>query len=148
LGITAKTKGKTPIEISLNIKRTLSINNDGATTERNYTNGLSGRLKYHHKGGLTLPIFFFRDFDISNDVTLQLNLSYDNNFREERYTFEGDFVETQRDKSISIKPEIQYSFTRYVTGGIHFNYSMHEDLNNGTRTEKDFGFNVHIKIRG
>lgn len=146
-GLTATTKGRRPVDINFNIKHTLNIKNSGTTTDRIIKNSLTGKIKYSHRGGFTIPLFFFRDFDISNDISFEINSSYNDDITL-RPDVNGIFVEQLHKTSWEIVPKIIYSFTRYVNGGVHFMYKYSNDLINGARYEKDFGFNVHIKIQG
>ena len=50
--------------------------------------------------------------------------------------------------SLSLKPRIGYSFTKYITGDVYFNYIFTENKTTGSKKERDFGFNVRIKIQG
>ena len=148
LGINAKTNTKKPIDVTFSIKHTLNIKNTGAHTLRKFTDGLSSSISYRHQGGLDIPIFFFRDFEFENNITMKLNVSYDKNYEKERTTFDGKFTDRNSSSNFSIRPDITYSFTKYVDGSIHFSYSIHDNSTTKRRTEKDFGFDIHIKIRG
>ncbi len=148
LGVNAKTKWKTPLDVSLNVKHNVTIKNDGASTTKNYTNGVNSSFTYRHDGGLNIPLFFFRDFDFENKITLTLNMSYDKTDEKFRSTYDGDFQNRNYTTSFNFKPNISYSFTKYVDGGIHFSYSINDGSTTVKRTEKDFGFDVHIKIIG
>ena len=148
LGINAKTNTKKPIDVTFSIKHTLNIKNTGAHTLRKFTDGLSSSISYRHQGGLDIPIFFFRDFEFENNITMKLNVSYDKNYEKERTTFDGKFTDRNSSSNFSVRPDITYSFTKYVDGSIHFSYSIHDNSTTKRRTEKDFGFDIHIKIRG
>ncbi len=146
-GLTAKTKGRRPVDINFNIKHTLNISNNGSTTDRITKNSLTSKVKYSHRGGFTIPIFFFRDLPISNDISFEINSSYNDDITLRPNTV-GEFVEQAHKTTWEIRPKIIYSFTKYVNGGVHFMYKYSNDLINGARYEKDFGFNVYIKIQG
>ena len=49
---------------------------------------------------------------------------------------------------ITLTPKMTYKFSKYVSGNIFYKYIFTDDINTGTRGEKDFGFNVTIAIRG
>ena len=59
-----------------------------------------------------------------------------------------EFNQQDLSSSLSLKPKIGYSFTNYITGDIYFNYIVNENKTTGKRTERDFGFNMRIKIKG
>jgi len=146
IGVNTKTKGKNPIDISLNYKHTTTFSNTGATTNKTIQKTISSTFKYNMKGGIKIPILFFKNMDISNDMKFTLNIQYDKSEPWVRYTRDGDFALEDETKNFSIKPNLNYNFTKYVSGGMHFN--IREDVRNGKRTEKDFGFNVRILIQG
>ena len=85
--------------------------------------------------------------DITNDISFNLRTSFDISTKK-TITITGDSSILQNNKSLSIKPEITYSFTRWVNGGVHFDYIFTDNMTTGKRTEKDFGFSVKIKIQG
>jgi len=148
IGINTKTIGKKPIDISLNYKYTTTISNSGASTTKNVQTSISSTLKYNIKGGLKIPIFFFRDFDISNDLKFTMNIQFDDTKPYTRSTYDGAFSLGDRQKNISLKPNLNYSFTKFVSGGVHFTYTIRENTRNGRSVDKDFGFNVRILIQG
>jgi cell surface protein SprA len=150
-GLVAKTKGRNSVTFKLTYNMKLDINNTGTQTEREYKNQLTSSLDYKKSGGLNLPIFFFRDFVIENDIDFRLDVSYDKNYTLFSYVNASDINEfdlTSFSNSISIKPRINYSFTRYVDGDVYFNYIISDNNSVGKKTEKNFGFTVKIKIQG
>jgi len=150
-GITAKTNHKNPYTLRLNYIRTLYITNSGTSTEQKHTNQLNGRIDFNRTGGLRIPIFFFRDFNIENDINFGVDIIYDNS--ETLMTSviiddDSDFNQQDLSKTWSIKPRISYSFTNYITGDFYFNYIYTENKTTGSTEERDLGFNVRIKIKG
>ena len=59
-----------------------------------------------------------------------------------------DFNEHSKNMSWSVSPNIGYSFTRWVTGNLYMIYGISENNSTGRTEEKDFGFNMNIKISG
>ena len=60
----------------------------------------------------------------------------------------NDFTELVKNISWSLKPNVSYSFTRWITGNFYFIYGITESKTSGRNEEKDFGFNMNIKIQG
>ena len=60
----------------------------------------------------------------------------------------ADFNEQSKNTSWSLKPNVNVSFTRWVTGNFYFVYGISENKTTGKNEERDFGFNVNIKIQG
>ena len=151
VGFTAKTIHKNPITLRANFVRNLYISNSGTSTEQKHTTQLNGRIDYSRSGGLTIPIFFFRDFNINNDVNFGFDMTFDQS--ETLMTTiliddPEDFNQQDLSTSLSLKPRIGYSFTKYITGDGYFNYIFTENKTTGSKKERDFGFNVRIKIQG
>ncbi len=150
-GFTAKTNHKNPYTFRLNYIRTLYITNSGTSTEQKHTKQLNGRIDFNRTGGLRIPIFFFRDFNIENDINFGVDIIYDNS--ETLMTSviiddDSDFNQQDLSKTWSVKPRISYSFTNYITGDFYFNYIYTENNTTGSTEERDLGFNVRIKIKG
>ena len=59
-----------------------------------------------------------------------------------------DFNEHSKSMAWSVKPNLSYSFTRWVTGNFYMVYGVSENNTTGRKVEKDFGFNMNIKIQG
>ena len=55
-----------------------------------------------------------------------------------------DFNEDSRSMSLLIKPNITYSFTRWVNGNLYFMYEISEHKTTGRTTNQDFGFRFNI----
>ena len=60
----------------------------------------------------------------------------------------ADFNEHSKSMAWSLKPNVSYSFTRWVTGNFYMIYGITENNTTGRNEEKDFGFNMNIKIQG
>ena len=60
----------------------------------------------------------------------------------------SDFNQQDLATTLSFKPRIGYSFTQYISGDIYFNYILTENKTTGRRQERDFGFNIRIRIQG
>ena len=151
VGFTAKTSGKNPINFRANFIRNLYISNSGASTEQKHTSQLNGRIDFNRSGGINLPIFFFRDFNIENDINFGFDISYDKSetlMTSVLITDPSEFNQQELSTSLSLKPKVGYSFTNYITGDVYFNYILTQNKTSGRREERDFGFNVRIKIKG
>ena len=151
IGFTAKTSNKNPINLRANFVKSLYISNSGSSTEQKHNTQLNGRIDFNRSGGIRIPIFFFRDFDISNDINFGFDISYDQSetlMTSVLISDPSEFNQQDLSSSLSLKPKIGYSFTDYITGDIYFNYIFNENKTTGRRQEQDIGFNVRIKIKG
>ena len=59
-----------------------------------------------------------------------------------------DFNEQSKSTAWSLKPEVRYSFTDYISGNFYMIYGVTENKTTGRKEEKDFGFTMNIKIHG
>ena len=152
-GLSMKTKGKNKWSFNFNVSHSQTINNTktGTPTTRTYNNKLNSSLSHNRTGGLNIPLFFFRDFYISNDMNFDLNISWSQDYKlidPGNAQSIDDFNEDERSTSLDIKPNITYSFTRWVNGNFYFVYKVSENKNTGRTAERDFGFKVNIRIQG
>jgi len=151
VGITTKSKGRSPITFKVNYNLNQTIKKIDDSTERNHGSQISSSLSFKKSGGLTIPVFFFRDFFIPNDMDFTLNFNWGIDRKLMTSTIVTDlaeFNEQTNNTSWSLKPNISYSFTRWVTGNFYFVYGISENKTTGKNEEKDFGFNMNIKIQG
>ena len=56
--------------------------------------------------------------------------------------------QTARSSKFTFKPKASYQFSQWVTGNIFYMHQITNNISTGKRTERDFGFNVTIQIRG
>ena len=75
VGITTKTKGKNAITFKVNYNFNQNMKNIDLSTEKSYSEQITSSISYRKSGGLTIPIFFFRDFHIDNDLDFNLNFN-------------------------------------------------------------------------
>jgi hypothetical protein len=151
VGITTKSKGRSPITFKVNYNLNQTIKKIDESTERNHGSQISSTLSFKKSGGLTIPTFFFRDFFISNDMDFSLNFNWGIDRKLMTSTIVTDlaeFNEQSNNTSWSLKPNVSYSFTKWVTGNFYFVYGISENKTTGKNIERDFGFNMNIKIQG
>ena len=60
----------------------------------------------------------------------------------------SDFNEHSKSMAWSLKPEMRYTFTDYISGNFYIIYGINENKTTGRKEEKDFGFTMNIKIHG
>ena len=133
-----------PLNINLNFNNTLNIENTGLSTERKTSEQINITFDYRRDGGIQIPIFFLRDFEIENKIDLKLTLGYDKSQTDYSSSTVGSFETTAFSNSFNIKPEITYSFSKYIDGNLYVNYSVSETHTTGTKETTDIGFKVKI----
>ena len=118
------------------------------STRVNLDKTLTASTNYSHKGGLKIPIVFFRDFNLENTINFTLTVDYSSSETRQREGTTGKLPITGWQKSWKLSPKITYSFTKRVTGGIWYEYRESEAQTVGRKIDRDFGFDVNIAIQG
>ncbi|MDP7558527.1 MAG: cell surface protein SprA [Candidatus Marinimicrobia bacterium] len=118
------------------------------STRVNLDKTWTASTNYSHKGGLKIPIFFFRDFNLENTINFTLTVDYSSSETRQREGTTGKLPITGWQKSWKLSPKITYSFTKRVTGGIWYEYRESEAQTVGRKIDRDFGFDVNIAIQG
>ena len=93
---------------------------------------------------MQIPIFFLRDFEIENKVDLKLTLGYDKSNTDFASSTSGSFETTAFSNTFNIKPEITYSFSKYIDGNFYVKYSVSETHTTVSKETSDVGFKVKI----
>ena len=115
-------------------------------TTRKITSDISITAQYKKRGGIRLP--FLKGKKLEN--TIDFSLAY-NNHREVIYLNKGISAGSDnitKGKNWSLKPEISYSFTNTLRGGMYLEVKKREDKKLGMTTVTDFGLNVVISLTG
>ncbi len=151
IGFNGATKGHNPITLIANYNLTQTIKNIDASTERNHNNHINLSLKFKKTGGFKIDTFFFRDFYMRNNLDFAIEFDYNIDRKlmtSSRVSSLDDFNEQSKNTTWSLKPNVSYSFTRWITGNFYFLYGITESKTSGRNEERDFGFNMNIKIQG
>ena len=149
VGLNLNLKGD--VSVSVRYNSSSSISNffgirDG--TQKISTSNLSVTANYSRRGGFRLPIFFFRDFKLDNQVTFSLNYNRGRSITRSRTGSEtGEFADINKSNRWTLQPQLNYSFSSKLNGGVFFEIGKTE-TNHGTTKFKDFGLTVNISIRG
>ena len=110
---------------------------------------LTTNISYTKRGGFRIPIWFLRKKQIDNEVRVGTVASYTKRlaFTEQKAT-SGGSVKSKVDDSVtwSVEPRIDYSFTKWITGGSFFRYESSKTLRSGTITRILAGIVINITI--
>ena len=151
IGLNATTKGHNPITLKANYSLTQTIKNTDESTTRDHNNHINCSIKFKKTGGLKIDAFFFRDFYIRNTMDFAVDFDYNIDRKlitTSRVSSLDDFNEQSKNVTWSIKPNVSYGFTRWITGNFYFIYGITESKTSGRNQERDFGFTMNIKIQG
>jgi cell surface protein SprA len=116
----------------------------GSGKTKNVSSTMNLTLKYQKKGGLSLP--FLKGKKLENNMDFSMTFSSSNN-----QTFvnkEGEYVETRATSNWSLKPQMSYTFSRSVQGGLYFEFGKRKDKTTGDTSIKAFGLNTVISLSG
>ena len=147
IGINTTTKNNIKFSLSGSFSQTIK-DSYGGGMDRDNSLSSNSSIKYTKKGGLEIPIFFFRDLDLQNDVSFNLASSYNYTWKEVLLSGGEDFTVNDERIDFSIKPDIKYKFSNFVDFSINYIYSGNYSLQNKWRFERGGGFAVVIKLRG
>ena len=149
--LTARSKGKNPIDFEIGSKYNLDIFSEGSSVEHDINTQFWGKIEYSRSGGMYIPLPFLRDLDLKNTVSFSFSTDFDFSRKLVGYQQIDSISELTLDDSsskFSLTPKMSYQFSQWVSGNIFFKYILSNDINTGERVERDFGFNLTIQIRG
>ncbi|MFC1477519.1 cell surface protein SprA [candidate division KSB1 bacterium] len=132
---------------NLTQSNSLGINKLGAETKSTGTQ-MSFTTSFQWNRGLTIPLPILGRKTVQNNVQFRMAFSKNSNQRFQKRPGAKEFTVTDDNGNWSIKPQLSYSFTRSVSGGMFFEYRKTNNLRMGEESSKDFGLNVTIRLAG
>lgn len=154
-------QGKKDINGSVNYRVTKNISNSISldkltTSNQTFNQSLNASISYSHKGGLKIPLPMLEDKYLENKIDFRMEVSYTHeqvySGTEEDKDHDGittiSFGEGNYNKSFSLRPNIQYSFTDKVSGSVSYEYRIIDTRAIGRQDISDFQFGVNIQIKG
>jgi hypothetical protein len=139
---------KNGISANLRYSDQLSLDIKDSGDTKMLGNQISAAFSYQHRGGFTIPLPFFRDFKLSNTINISLGVESSESVQKLRKGSSPEFVRYKRDRTLSLKPYITYTFSDKVTGSFRFTYTERENDITGLTVTRNVGFDVNIAIRG
>jgi hypothetical protein len=103
---------------------------------------------YAHRGGFTLPIPFFDNYKINNQVNFTFNFDMNKNRTLQKAQESTKFAETAFTSSWKTGIRLTYTFTKSVSGSMIWEYRESDSKHTGKKIDRDFGFDVNLAIRG
>jgi len=103
---------------------------------------------YAHRGGFTLPIPFFDNYKINNQVNFTFNFDMNKNRTLQKAQEATKFAETAFTSSWKTGIRLTYTFTKSVSGSMIWEYRESDSKHTGKKIDRDFGFDVNLAIRG
>ena len=102
-------------------------------------------LRYSRKGGIKLP-FFNKKLD--NNIDFSMTFSDKHDISEKQLSKEAGFQTISETSSWSIKPSMNYSFTKTVQGGMYLELGNRSNSRTGDTKTTAFGLNATIRLGG
>ena len=148
-GISLSTKGGVTLSSRYAIVSTIDNRYGGINSTRfKKDNTLTASSNYAYRGGINIPLPFFRDFTFNNTINFTLTFDYSNSVTKERNDIQYDLSTTDIRKSWKLSPRISYTFGKNITGGIWYEYRESQSKIIGRKVDRDFGFDINIAITG
>ncbi|MCK5330367.1 MAG: cell surface protein SprA, partial [Candidatus Marinimicrobia bacterium] len=146
LSVTMQLNKGVSVTTRLNYSRSMDQQENGQTYK--VDKSLSSSANYSHKGGLTIPLPFFDNVDVQNNVNFTLNFDLNENSTKTRNNIDAKFTKPKEISSWKTGLRISYSFTTRVSGGIIYEYRESDNFTTGKKIDRDFGFDIKIAISG
>ena len=103
---------------------------------------------YAHRGGFTIPLPFFDNYKINNQVNFTFNFDMNKNRTLQKAQEATKFAETAFTSSWKTGVRITYTFSKSVSGSMIWEYRESDSKHTGKKIDRDFGFDVNLAIRG
>ena len=148
LGINMRLKKNINMNVRYNISENINFTvRGGSGGQKQLSSDLSISASWSHSGGLRLPLPFLKNKELKNNIDLQITFSMNNNQSFQKLG-EKDWTETDMRKSWTFEPQVNYSFSQNVRGGMHFKIGKNSNKRVGDTSLQELGINVSIAIRG
>jgi hypothetical protein len=147
IGLTMSLKHGVSMSIRHNKSRSVEESYNGGKRVNN-DQSITGTASYSHRGGFTIPLVFFRDFNIQNTVNFSLNFDMSESETKQKALNAENFALTSFNTSWRAAFRITYTFNTKVTGSMAYEYRETDSMTTGKNLNRDFGFDVNIAITG
>ena len=116
-------------------------------TQKTNTSNFSLTMSFSRRTGIRLPLPILKDMKLDNNINF--SLSFDKGSSENLSNTGGGsaFTTIAKSDTWKLSPQINYSFSSKVTGGVYFEIGKNKSIR-GSNDYRDFGLNVNIAIRG
>lgn len=117
------------------------------SVSRNSSSDISVTANYSKRSDFRIPLPFLRNKKLKNNVDIALTFSTGMTRQEDSKDGKPFQVKAETKKWM-LKPDINYSFSERVKGGMFFEIGKTSNKMTGDISYKEFGLNVNIQIRG
>ena len=102
---------------------------------------------YTHRGGMTIPIPYYGDLKLNNNVSFTLNFDM-NDSKEFKSGDKIDLEEGAFSSNWKAGLRVSYQFSNKISGGLRYEYRESDSRTMGKKLDRDFGFDINIAITG
>ena len=102
---------------------------------------------YTHRGGMTIPIPYYGDIKLNNNISFTLNFDM-NDSKEFKSGDKIDLEEGAFSSNWKTGLRISYQFSNKISGGLRYEYRESDSRTMGEKIDRDFGFDINIAITG
>ncbi len=120
---------------------------DGATKNEKSDFSLTANWSKRSDFRIPLPIWPFKNMRLKNSIDLSLSVAIGSD-RTWKKVSDGGYESTNETTKWTFKPNLNYTFSDRVRGGMHLELGKNHHKLLGDTTFKEFGLEVNISIRG
>jgi hypothetical protein len=135
----------------------IQYNNTSTLTTTVKGNSLASRTKqqassisvsgsYSKRGGISLP--FMKNKKLDNNLDIKISFESSNSEDFSSKTLSSKYTSTRSQKSWSLEPRVDYSFSTSVNGGCYLKLGQSKNFQLGTTKTTAFGINCVISLAG
>ena len=138
---------KKNISVTFRHNRNLSLDElpTGLTIRKDHS--YTSTTTYTHRGGMTIPIPYYGDIKLNNNISFTLNFDM-NDSKEFKSGDKIDLEEGAFSSNWKAGLRISYQFSNKISGGLRYEYRESDSRTMGEKIDRDFGFDINIAITG
>ncbi|MEE8437037.1 MAG: hypothetical protein V3S22_01740, partial [Candidatus Neomarinimicrobiota bacterium] len=147
IGLTMRTRNGVTINVRHN--RTISREESANGGQKLFQDqAYSATANYNKRGGFNIPLPFFDDLKIQNQVNFTFNFDMNKNRTYQKSLEAVKFAETAFTSNWKTGLRITYNFSTKISGSIIWEYRESDSKHTGRRIDRDFGFDINLAIQG
>lgn len=140
---------KNGVALTLRHNRTLSREESPNGGQKLFQDqSYTATANYTHRGGFTIPVPFFDNYKVQNQVNFTFNFDMNKNKTQQKALEATKFAETAFTSNWKAGIRVTYSFSATVSGSVIWEYRESDSKHTGKKIDRDFGFDVNLAIRG
>ncbi len=148
IGVTMAMKNGISLNFKYNTSDKQLINRSySQTIKKTISDDISVTATYSKRGNFKIPLPFFGNKRLKNNI--DISLTYSQSLNKQDDSKNGiNFTTTSETSKWMLKPDVNYSFSDKVRGGLFFEVGKTHNKLLGDTSYKELGITVNIAIRG